>query len=728
MKDILSKDIVWRPIGIIMALLLSFGALQAINKSNQTSLIQPLEIMARNGSWQAQSWLDDHYEQAYGLASDKRLVQAFESDNWEAAVLLVRRALYEFSYLNDFKNVYAFNPNKEPALVRTANAPAIPYGVFTIMRQNHTADTVADSLLVNAAGKPSLLVLHTVKNREDVTVGYIAYLLDIPTAISSFNVSGVTQVLDAKLGLIRDRGDNRIVMIEDALNAISRLSVFSASQTNIPVLNEPDPTGIYNHNGTNIIASAQAIAEHPGWYTLTYVEEGLVAAQSALWKNIIRGVAGFIIFCLILVPGRGPYGRLLKKAGRTAQPKNIKNIAQGRGIDHDPVATITSAMEQAFDERGAQILGNNQSFAAPKGSTMRAGKLPELPEAEATKIEKERTKDEPPEERQAFKDLETDDQTIGEKNKELFFSKARKKSDDDEKELSDNIIVYIIRCCIRDENIKLLYQPVYDSKTRQIVMYEVFLRLLDDDGEMLPPAKFMPVAEANNLMPELDECVISFVLKKHFREGCVPPPVPLSINLSGNTFESISYLQKLMNSSLDFHIEPGALVYELKSDEIVADSRAMDFIRECRDIGFRFSIDYFGGGTQTVQAARSLKFDFMKVDAFSFQELATNKDQQKELFRLSQAANQSGLTLVVERIESNLMAKFATKVGVNGLQGYLFAQPEEQFLNAEDHSSFSLNETSDNSASEKPAEAEEKTETEQPPKAIEEPEKAAESA
>ena len=54
MKDVLKKDIVWRPIVVVMTLLFSFGAIQAINKSNQTSLIQPLEIMARNGSWQAQ--------------------------------------------------------------------------------------------------------------------------------------------------------------------------------------------------------------------------------------------------------------------------------------------------------------------------------------------------------------------------------------------------------------------------------------------------------------------------------------------------------------------------------------------------------------------------------------------------------------------------------------------------------------------------------------------------
>jgi EAL domain-containing protein (putative c-di-GMP-specific phosphodiesterase class I) len=223
---------------------------------------------------------------------------------------------------------------------------------------------------------------------------------------------------------------------------------------------------------------------------------------------------------------------------------------------------------------------------------------------------------------------------------------------------------------------KLLYQPAFNAKTLKAEVFEVFLRIMNADGEVLPPGTFLPIASRYGMLPRIDAYVLSRVLDLHF--VAAPTDIPLAVNLSGSTFESIAFVDTLVRR-LEPH-QAKNLIFELRSQEIIRDPQAMEFIRQCRQAGCLFSIDYFGGGEAMLQASKRMKFDYVKVDC---QQFSGSDDKKKELIRLAKMAHNLELPLVLEKIETKGMMNFAQKIGIRDLQGYYLAKPSDRIENLE---------------------------------------------
>ncbi len=247
------------------------------------------------------------------------------------------------------------------------------------------------------------------------------------------------------------------------------------------------------------------------------------------------------------------------------------------------------------------------------------------------------------------------------------------KGSPDEK-ASEYLVAYNIRTALQDQRFTLLYQPIVDTKTNLPIMYEVFSRIIDENGAVITPDIFMPVAHKENIVHLIDQGAIHTVFDKHLKLSTQGLPVPLSVNLSGDTFESIAFLESFMkkitgkNEALSKKI-----VFELNSKEIIEDKHVMKFIRECHAMGVRFAFDYFGGGANTIKAAKALKLDFVKVNAFHFP--ITDKEKLKELIIIAKTAKEVGIPIIAERVEDPHFIAFCQKVGITLIQGFGIAKP-----------------------------------------------------
>ncbi len=244
------------------------------------------------------------------------------------------------------------------------------------------------------------------------------------------------------------------------------------------------------------------------------------------------------------------------------------------------------------------------------------------------------------------------------------------------KDLKDkeHVIAYSIRTAMKEQRFALLYQPIVDVKTGSPIMYEVFSRIIDENGNVITPDIFMPVAHKENIVHLIDQGAIHTVFDKHLKLSAQGLPVPLSVNLSGDTFENIAFLESFMkkitgkNAALSKKI-----VFELNSREIIEDKNVMKFIRECHSMGVRFAFDYFGGGANTIKAAKALKLDFVKVNAFHFP--ITDKEKLKELIIIAQTAKEVGIPLIAERVEDQQFIALCKKIGIELVQGFGIAKP-----------------------------------------------------
>lgn len=229
-----------------------------------------------------------------------------------------------------------------------------------------------------------------------------------------------------------------------------------------------------------------------------------------------------------------------------------------------------------------------------------------------------------------------------------------------------------IRDSLKNHHTKLLFQPVYDAVTNDIIMHEVYLRILDDKQNIISPAEFLPICARFGFLPQIDSYVLTRVVELYLHEANLGAS-PLAVNLSGDSFESIAFLETLM-TKLSPVMAP-KLILELRSQEILRDPKAMNFINECRSFGCQFAIDYFGGGSSMLKASKRMRFEYIKLDAGQFTATAEDK---KELIRLTKTANDLRLPLILEKVETPAMIAFAQKINVDYLQGYALAKPDEE--------------------------------------------------
>ena len=260
---------------------------------------------------------------------------------------------------------------------------------------------------------------------------------------------------------------------------------------------------------------------------------------------------------------------------------------------------------------------------------------------------------------------------------EKALSKAKRKKTFVSKEYrpSNAVIAYNIRTGLKHKRIKLLYQPVMDLETNQPLMFDVFLHIIDELGEVMSPQLWLPVAQEENLFDAIDETVVTTGIETHIMKK-PPLSIPLAFNVAGSTFESFSFMEALMDTSMKMPDIASHSVFKLHSREIIEDPRAMTFIRECREMGFNFVIDYFGGGPQTLKATKTLRFDFVKIDISRFD--LKDRDQQKEFITLVKTAEAIELPIIIEKIENAKMLNLCKKLGIRYVQGWHIGKPESE--------------------------------------------------
>jgi EAL domain-containing protein (putative c-di-GMP-specific phosphodiesterase class I) len=229
----------------------------------------------------------------------------------------------------------------------------------------------------------------------------------------------------------------------------------------------------------------------------------------------------------------------------------------------------------------------------------------------------------------------------------------------------------MIEECLRENRIKLLYQTVYRIADNAAVMHEVFARLVTPEGRVMQPAEFLPVATEYRLMLELDLAVFRKVMAEHF-DGGGTPLTPLALNISSTSLDGVAYLQEMANQGPRVLQK---LAFEVRSQEMIKDPKAMRLLKDLQKHGGNLAVDYFGGGTGMLEASKTMGFNYVKLDCARFY---ANDEGKKELIVLCQKAQQLDLPVILEKVGSEAMQTFARKVGANFMQGYALNIPRTE--------------------------------------------------
>jgi diguanylate cyclase (GGDEF)-like protein/PAS domain S-box-containing protein len=226
---------------------------------------------------------------------------------------------------------------------------------------------------------------------------------------------------------------------------------------------------------------------------------------------------------------------------------------------------------------------------------------------------------------------------------------------------------------------RLVYQPVVSLTTDRVIGFEALLRWHHPELGVVPPDKFIPIAEDTGLIVPIGRWVLDEACRQaaQWREELpASGEISMAVNVSGRQIASANLVQHVAQSLAASGLAPASLVLELTESVLVHDpDLAARRLEELRLLGVRLAVDDFGTGYSSLSYLRQFPFDILKVDQ-SFVATITDPDAMPAIVRgLLELGRTLGLETVAEGVEHAVQRDALRAHGCDLAQGYLFARP-----------------------------------------------------
>ncbi|MCJ2019158.1 EAL domain-containing protein [Methylobacterium sp. E-065] len=220
--------------------------------------------------------------------------------------------------------------------------------------------------------------------------------------------------------------------------------------------------------------------------------------------------------------------------------------------------------------------------------------------------------------------------------------------------------------------VSLVYQPLVNAISGEIVGAEALMRLTTPSGKPISPAVFIPLAERMGIVVKLGLWAIRTACQQLLATDAVPL---VSVNVSPVQLKQTTFSAMVAKIMSDAGVSPHRLVIEItESLQIEGQPEILSSIRELRNLGVKIWLDDFGTGFAGLSCVREIEFDAVKVD-HSFLH-STNTLKGAEMFKsIIDLVRSTGCAIVVEGVETEDQRRLCVEHEVDYLQGYYLGRP-----------------------------------------------------
>jgi len=235
-----------------------------------------------------------------------------------------------------------------------------------------------------------------------------------------------------------------------------------------------------------------------------------------------------------------------------------------------------------------------------------------------------------------------------------------------------------INQALKKDQFCLYAQPIVPLDNSDHRHYEMLLRMIDDDGDIILPGAFLPAAERYDLIGKLDFWVIEnalallaenpdFVEEIHF----------VSINLSGQSVTNEKFLDFILTQLKETGIEANKICFEITETLAITNlSAATTFIEILKEIGCHFALDDFGSGLSSFGYLKNLPVDYLKIDGMFVKDIVDDPIDRAMVKSINDVGHIMGMKTIAEFVENDEIQKKLIEIGVDYSQGYCFGKPQ----------------------------------------------------
>ncbi|HEX5806278.1 MAG TPA: EAL domain-containing protein [Macromonas sp.] len=234
-----------------------------------------------------------------------------------------------------------------------------------------------------------------------------------------------------------------------------------------------------------------------------------------------------------------------------------------------------------------------------------------------------------------------------------------------------------LRKALEHNEFLLYYQPKIETHSGRICGAEALIRWQQPGGQLISPARFIPLAEATGLIVPIGTWVTNEVVRQlqAWREAGLDIQ-HVALNVSARQFSS-GNLASMITAALERHQLPGnCLELELTESMLMDDpEKTIATLHELKRLGLHISLDDFGTGYSSFGYLSRFPIDALKIDQSFVRNMATVREAALIAISIIDLAHNLGLKVVAEGIENRGQLAFLSARGCDEMQGYLFSHP-----------------------------------------------------
>jgi diguanylate cyclase (GGDEF)-like protein/PAS domain S-box-containing protein len=237
-------------------------------------------------------------------------------------------------------------------------------------------------------------------------------------------------------------------------------------------------------------------------------------------------------------------------------------------------------------------------------------------------------------------------------------------------------LVTALEAAIRDDQLVLHHQPLVGVATSCIVATEALARWEHPTLGLVPPDRFIDLAEVSGQIRQLSRWVIRRALLDLVALGDAGADLDVSVNLSVRNLYEVDLVEWIAETLGELGVEPHRLVIEVTESTVMDDQpAAVKVLGDLRAMGVRTWIDDFGTGHSSFARLRSLPVDGVKIDRSFVADACVSADGRTVLRSMVELLTSLGLQTIAEGVEQEPTMQLLERIGCTTAQGFALGRP-----------------------------------------------------
>jgi diguanylate cyclase (GGDEF)-like protein/PAS domain S-box-containing protein len=235
----------------------------------------------------------------------------------------------------------------------------------------------------------------------------------------------------------------------------------------------------------------------------------------------------------------------------------------------------------------------------------------------------------------------------------------------------------LLRGAIARREISVQYQPEFELAGMRLVRFEALARWTHSTLGLIPPDKFIPIAEESGMIDVLGAYIMEAACTEAVRwQSIVEYPIQVAVNVSSIQFGRKGFVEEVCMILDRSGLKPELLQIELTESVMLSGAHfAADTMHRLHGLGISLAIDDFGTGYSNLSYLPSLPFDAVKIDRSFVLNMETQPERESMIRTVIALARNIGMRAIVEGIETPQQLELIKEFGANEVQGYLTGKP-----------------------------------------------------